>query len=444
MINDIRKKTSRLWADQHMREVLRGSAVALVLRVAGVGLAFGFNIAIARLLGAEGAGLYFLALSISTIGSVVGRVGLDNALLRFVATHSATDDWAKVKGVYALGIRIAILGLGFLSLLGFWFAPWLAAMLFDKPDLGDPLRWMCLTILPFGLLNLQAESLKGVKWIRDAMLVQGVGVPFLGLLTIWPLARFSGVTGAVWAYLLAVVLTAMLGQWAWTRAVVARDVPASPYSFAVLWKSCKPLLVTSVMNRAILPWAPLFLLGLWAPSAEVGIFGAANRVAMLVSFMLVTVNNILAPKFAELYARGDLEALGTTARRSALIITLVSCPVFAVLILGGHWVMGFFGDDFGRGAVVLAILALGQLVNTLTGSVGFILISTGHEIDLRNISIASGVAQVVACLVLNPFMGMYGAALATAVAIAGNNLVASYLVWRRLGIIVSPLARRIR
>lgn len=442
MINYIQKKTGRLWADQHMQEVLRGSAVALFLRVAGVGFAFGFNIAIARLLGVEGAGLYFLALSISTIGSVIGRVGLDNALLRFVATHSATGEWERVKGVYALGMRIAVLGLGTLSLLGFGFAPWAAAVLFEKPELGEPLRWMCLSILPFGLLNLQAESLKGLKRIRDAMLVQGVGVPLLGLLVIWPLVRFASVTGVAWAYLLAAIITTLLGHWAWKRAIVATAGPTLVYPFSVLWKSCKPLLVTSVMNRAILPWAPLFLLGLWAPSAEVGIFGAATRVAMLVSFMLVTVNNILAPKFAELYAKRDLTALGETARKSALITTLVSCPLFVVLILGGHWVMGFFGEDFGRGAVVLAILSLGQLVNTLTGSVGFILISTGHEMDLRNISIGFGIAQVVACLVLNPFMGMYGAALATSAAIAGNNLLASYLVWRRLGIIVSPLAGR--
>ena len=41
--------------DHHIREVLRGASIALVLRVAGAGLAFGFTILLARMLGAEGA-----------------------------------------------------------------------------------------------------------------------------------------------------------------------------------------------------------------------------------------------------------------------------------------------------------------------------------------------------------------------------------------------------
>ncbi|MCW8816038.1 MAG: hypothetical protein OQK59_08655, partial [Chlorobium sp.] len=49
--------------DVHMLEVINGAAVALVLKVLGAGLTFLFNLVLARTLGAEGAGLYFLALT---------------------------------------------------------------------------------------------------------------------------------------------------------------------------------------------------------------------------------------------------------------------------------------------------------------------------------------------------------------------------------------------
>ena len=62
----IRRWFSRF--DVHMREVALGASQAFVLRAMGALLAFLFNVALARLLGAAGAGLYFLAL-------VVGRKG---------------------------------------------------------------------------------------------------------------------------------------------------------------------------------------------------------------------------------------------------------------------------------------------------------------------------------------------------------------------------------
>ncbi|UZJ41942.1 oligosaccharide flippase family protein [Prosthecochloris sp. SCSIO W1101] len=63
-------------------KVIKGAAVALVLEVLGAGLTFLFNMVLARALGAEGAGIYFLAITVNTIATVFDRMGLDNTLLR--------------------------------------------------------------------------------------------------------------------------------------------------------------------------------------------------------------------------------------------------------------------------------------------------------------------------------------------------------------------------
>jgi O-antigen/teichoic acid export membrane protein len=427
--------------DAHMREVISGAAAAFVLKVIGAGLSLAFNVAVARLLGSEGAGLFFLALSITTIGSVLGRVGLDNTLLRFVATHAALGEWDRVKGVHRLGMRMAVAAAGAVAAICFLLAPWIASLVFRKPALTEPLRWMSLSILPVALVNLHAESLKGLKRIHAAMIVQGMGVPLVGLLVIIPLVRAADAAGAGLAYLAGTALTALLGAWAWRRAVVQHDDAVPSFPFRELWASCKPLLLVSVMNRAVLPWSPLFLLGIWAGSREVGIFGAASRVAMVVGFMLATVNSVLVPKFAELYARGDREALGRTARRSAQMITLLASPVFLILMFGGRWVMAIFGPEFADGALVLAVLAVGQLVNALTGSVNHVLIVTGNEKILRNTVVLASVVQIALCAVLIPWAGVLGAAAAAAAANAGINLAASYVVWKRLGIMTIPFLR---
>jgi len=44
-------------ADTHMKEVIQGASVSFSLKLIGAGLSFAFNLLVARMLGAEGAGI---------------------------------------------------------------------------------------------------------------------------------------------------------------------------------------------------------------------------------------------------------------------------------------------------------------------------------------------------------------------------------------------------
>jgi len=434
MFKRIESKVKVLRADPHMREAAKGTLLAFVLKICGSGLTFLFNVAVARLLGAEGAGIFFLALTVTTIATVIGRLGLDNALLKFIASAATEEKWGQVKGYFSTGIKMALVASGAITLILFVTASWISTELFKKPELAEPLRWMSLSILPFAILNLQAESLKGLKQIRNAMTVQGVGVPLISLLLIYPLYQISGVVGVVASYAIATTAVMLLGAWAWQHEMAKHNVAGGLIRVDELWESCRSLLTVSLMNRAILPWAPLFILGAFASIEDVGIYGAASRVAMLVTFVLVTVNNVVAPKFAELYTKGDMVTLGRTARHSALIITVLASPIFIMLILSGGWVMSLFGAEFEQGGVVLAILAVGQLVNVITGSVGYLLMMSGNNSTVQTLSIYSTLLLLVASAIAIPLWGSIGAAIATSLAVAANNLGASWLVYRKFGI----------
>lgn len=163
-------------------------------------------------------------------------------------------------------------------------------------------------------------------------------------------------------------------------------------------------------------------------------FGAALRVAMLVSFFLIAVNNVVAPKFAALYARGEIESLGKVARQSALLLTVLASPIFMIMILAGNWVMGLYGSGFSDGGRVLAILAVGQLINACCGPVGTILMMSGHEQKVRNSTLLALLFQLSLCVGLIPRFGMEGAAIATATGIIVFNLLAVWYVRHLIGL----------
>lgn len=427
--------------DIHSREVLNGAALAFVLRALGAGLAFALNVVIGRLLGAEGAGLYFLALSVVTIGAVITKLGLDNALLRFIASGASSGDWNRVLGVFRMGMRLAA-GASLAAAGGvFALAPWLAEHVFGELALVPTLRIMSVGILTFATMTLLAESLKGLKRIRNSMLVSGVLYPGIALVMIYPLVSSFGPPGAAIAYVLSTGTAAMIGWTMWRRNVADVASPSPWFDRVVLWQSCRPLWTMSIINQGILPWTPFFLLGIWGTADEVGIFGAATRVAMLVTFFLTAMNTVIAPKFAQLYELGEIETLGRLARRFSLLITLAASPLFVLLIFAGDRLMGLFGPDFVKGGAALAILALGQAVNTVTGSVGYLLMMTGHERDIRNASILAVLLMAVAALLLIPGHGILGAATSSAISIASINIYSTIIIKARLKFSVLPIGR---
>ena len=83
------------------------SGTVLVVRVVGAGLGFAFNVALARLLGADGLGIYHLALTFTLITSVLGRMGMGAAMLKFDATgYVAKDLQTQVVATFLPGAAL--------------------------------------------------------------------------------------------------------------------------------------------------------------------------------------------------------------------------------------------------------------------------------------------------------------------------------------------------
>ena len=104
------------------------------------------------------------------------------------------------------------------------------------------------------------------------------------------------------------------------------------------------------------------------------------------------------------------------------------------MLLFPEVLINLFGSGFGEGVLFLQIMAVGQFFNVVTGCVTFLLMMTGHERDMRNITIASGVLSILAAWILTTLYGALGAAIGAALGVATQNLLAVYFVKKRLGI----------
>lgn len=423
-----------------MGEVLRGASIAFALKLLGVALGFGFNLLMARLLGAHGTGIYYLSLTVITTASVFGRLGLGNALLRFVADHADRQNWSGVAGVYRQGIRVAVAASTVATGVVILAAPWIARQVFSEPALTTPLRLMAFSIWPLSLANIYAELLRALKRVRDTMFIQAVGIPLISLAVLGVIGGTFQALGAAMAYLAGTLGVLGFGYVMWRKSTPHIRRVRGTFDTRLLIATGIPLFWISLLH-IVMEMADTALLGIWVASDRVGIYGVAMRAASMTSFILMAINTIVAPKFAALYAQGEHRSLGSLARNAAKLTTLLASPMLLLFILVPETIMGLFGQEFVGGARPLTILAFGQFVNVACGSVGYLLMMTGHEKAMRNNLLFSAILKIGLNILLITQMGIIGAALATAISIAFMNLFAAYLVYRKLSIFTLPLPR---
>ena len=425
--------------DLHLRELMRGAAVAMGLRGVAAAAEFAFTLALAHLFGAEGAGAFLLASTVALVGTVLGRLGLDNALVRHIAENAAANDWPSVKGAARHGERLGLAASLAVALLLFLAAPWLASGLFDKPELAEPLRWMSLAVAPWAMVRLYGEMQRGLKRIASYLLVHSAGYRVLALLLLPLGAAQFGLAGAIAAFAVATLVMAAIGAALWRARL--RRMPAGPAQFPLrrLLDSSLPLFWVQPATQAM-TWIPMLLLGAWGSAADAGIYGAASRTVLLSILVLIAVNAIAAPKFAALWRAGDVDGLRRSVLHCSRLLVALSAPIFLLFLFAPTAVMGLFGGAFARdGAPLLAIMALGQFVNVATGSIVPLLAMSGNERLVRN-NVAFGAgASLALCLALIPWLGAYGAAVATSASLALVNLAGAYLVWARLGLVTVPM-----
>jgi O-antigen/teichoic acid export membrane protein len=410
---------------------------SIFMRLLRTGISFAFNVLLMRMLGAEGAGVYELAYAITRISTFVGRFGLDQAIVRFTAANNATEDYTKINGVYRHALMISTAMASLATVVVFLAAP-LFASLFGEPTLVEPLRWMAFAIIPWSFLWIQSDFLQGIERTEDSMFVQTMGIPIVNIPFLVILTGAFGVVGAAMSYVIATVMIAFLGFRLWRRYTPQLRTVLGDFDRSTLLKTSMPLFWMDI-TMVFIGTSDTLLLGYFATSQAVGIYAAAKRISNLTSAFMQATVYVATPKFAAMYAKGEHDQLSSLARSVAKLTTLLALPYLGIFLLIPGVVMSIYGEEFRQGGIVLFILAIGQFINAATGATGFLLIMTGHEKVMRNVTFAANALKIALLLLMIPPMGYVGAALATMIGDASRELLAVFYIYRKLHIVTLPL-----
>lgn len=419
--------------DKKKKDLAKSSFVAFSLKIISAAVGFILNIALARALGAEGAGMYYLALSVTTISSVISRYGLDNSLIRFVAASASQGKWEEVAGLYKNGVLISGGASLIVTCVLETIAPLLAKYIFSNPELSSQIRFMALSIVPFSLLNIHAALFIAMKKIRDAMVVQGLCLPIITLFLLFPFAKHAGALGAAGAYVLSCISVCGFAAWLWRKSMPQLKNVRSAFNFEEI-KSTSGRMYAIALTNLVVDMTDVLMVGAFLNSTAVGIYSAASRTVMLNSIILLATNAVVGPLFSSLWTNNKKQELNSMARLTTRGMALLALPIFFAVMFFPRLILSAFGKDFIAGIDVLRILELGQFIALATGPVAYLLMMTGHEAFHRNNIILCAVINMALNAILIPILGMIGAAIATTSALTLKNGLALIYVRKKLGI----------
>lgn len=414
----------------------RTTLEAIGLKATGALLALILSIVIARLLGAHGIGLFYLAFTVTTIASIIGRFGIDIVLLRSISSSVSANDWVRVRSQYKAGLRFVILSSGILSLLVVISSSFVASYVFSDSALARPLRLMALAVPLLSLVHLNSEVLKALRKVKKALLLQGILFPLIACFLVVPASIEAGLLGAIGAYVLAYACILFVGFRYLNAAMPVVDLPRmrNPVNKTiVLVKAGIPLLSITLLN-VIIDLTDTLMLGIYMEAEDVGRYGVALRLTAVSGLILTAVNSVFSPEFSSLWASGAQERLQSVARKVTLVMVALAFLILAIFVAFSAPLLGLFGTDFLVAKNTLLILAIGQFFVLSTGPVAYLMMMTGHERFHRNSLVFCGLINVSMNVVLIPEYGIIGAALATAMALCIKNVLGVYYVREKLKI----------
>lgn len=412
----------------------RGASTFLAIHVAGVFIALGSQVVIARAMGAEGFGTYVWAYNWLVLLTLFCRMGLGTGSLRYVAAFEAREDWPALHGYLRIAWRVVLV-----ASAAVMAAAACATLLLGERLGGATQRTLlvaCLVLPVSAFLQLWSHVLRGFKRVSSSQVPSELVQPaLLGLFALAVPALGLGPLGAPLA--MGLNLGAASAALAITGIALWRTVPspvrsAPPQSNTAEWlRTAFPLLVANFLNVARAR-VDILLLGSLAGATAAGIYAPACRVAAVIAFGLQAVNAWVPPLISGMHARGDRRGLERLMRLSARGVFAFTVPLFLAVLLFGDRVLALFGPEFTAGYRALVILAGGQLVNALVGPVGYLMTMTGRQNAAAWIMGVHLVLGAGLNALLIPRYGFEGAAVATALTNTSWNVVMAVAAWRTL------------
>lgn len=387
-------------------------------RVVGVVVTAGGSIALARLLTPEVFGLYAILVFVITAGVRSSELGLGAALIQRRDLDPAAALGVAFTATFslalALGAAIAVA------------APLVARWPGVSSDVTAPVRWLALLVV-LSSLRMPAMVLLERRLAYFPLTVAETAdtVTFHAVAIAAAIAGaglWSFVVGALAARVVNLVVLWGAARWRPTLRWSWREL-APVMKFGILFQGS---ILVAIAGDAVVP---IFVTA-WSGVTGVGFLNWAATLAFLPLQVVSIAGRVLFPALSSLQA--DTERFAEATARALNRVTAVLYPAAALLLAGADPVVRLiFGEAWLPAIPAVRCFCLSAIIGGTSTIFVHALYSLGRADIVFRLNLASAVLLWVITLVLVPWLGFVGFAVAS-VSLACAGVLYTALSVRRL------------
>jgi O-antigen/teichoic acid export membrane protein len=419
----------------------RSAAIALVIRLSSAGLAYVAQVVLARLMGQHEYGVFAYTWIWFLVFAAIATLGFGDSPVRYIAQLRERGEADHLRGfvrfaalaITASSTAFGIIIVAVLPLVDHWI---------DHVYIM-PMALMAVSI-PFACLQGYLEAIgRSYNWTIPALLPIYILRHGLLLLIMVAAIALGFAPTAVTAFI-CLALTMVLSIVYQAAAILTRlrtEIAPGPCAYRPKeWVRGSAPFAVLYSAQHLSSFADVLVLSFFVGPAEIAVYFAATRIIQVVNLVPFAATVGTAHLFSASHTRGDHQELQRLCRHVTAATFAIAALSVTGLVAAGDWLLGMFGQGFEAGYTPLVILALGVIARVAAGPAEDVLNMTGHgglSAYTYLIVVALNVGLAMAFIAA---LGLNGAAIASAVALAVRAVWLALAAHRRLGVDTSVLA----
>ncbi|WP_166788200.1 lipopolysaccharide biosynthesis protein [Cryobacterium glaciale] len=384
---------------------------AVISRAGAIFASLVLSVLVARVLGPEESGKFFLLMAVLGALNTVARYGTDNAALKILGGASSRVG----RDLFHLAALVVLCSLAVVGCS-------LGVILILRPDTGGNMAVYFVTasaIVPQALVVLFGTIMRGRQMLAVGTMAELGSIATLSVLLLTPVALLgtSSVITAMGCVALASWLTLMWSAPVAYRALSTTDKNAGDFSFIGLqkffsiWKAPLTNITSSSLLIFLLNWFPVFLLSAVGTLTDVSYFVVAMRLVGFITLIPAIQASYLTPAIGRDYHHGAIQHLNNMCIRAARQAFALSSLPTLILVFAAHPLVTYvYGGGFSPVAAPVVVMAVAALVVSYAGPVNALMFLCDLEgVSLiLNVGVAAAWASIGLWITLT--YGLMGAA----------------------------------
>jgi len=288
----MKKRFQKALEDKDFSELFKQGGVSFFLRIGGQIVGFLLTLFIARYFGAEGLGEYMLAVVVLRIFTLIAKLGMDTASIRFIASFSKQKKWKSLisftKKVASTLLVTSIIS----SSVMYFLADAIANLLNINPEY---IRLFSFFILPMTFFILHYQSLRGLKKIAAFSFFYRISQAMFTIISIIILLQYRNDSIVpFYAYATSLIIVSILAFVVFRSAL--KEKIEENAEEEIEEKSLKNILAVAIplmlaqSVQLIMAWTDKIMIGNMMSATDVGIYGVAFKLSMFASITLMAIN----------------------------------------------------------------------------------------------------------------------------------------------------------